>query len=108
MLKLLGSIMLVLVGAGAAPAQPPPMRCIADWLSPKQTIERNAWARKCGYITAKQEADLNYQIWVVQYEDACSSYPYVPAGSWCVRYAPFSEHDPCIDDFLVVGICSTH
>lgn len=108
MLKRIVLVLLALSLAPAARAERIALRCSGDWLSYPQALERNAWARKCGYITAKQEADLNWMGWIVQYEDACSAYPHVPPDGWCVRYAPVSKDAPCIDDFVPAGVCSIH
>ncbi|PTL75312.1 Hint domain-containing protein [Vitiosangium sp. GDMCC 1.1324] len=68
---------------------------------------RNAWARKCGFITAAKEAVLNeegeYQVFL----QGCYSYPNVVAGSSCTRYVPASESEACIplDQLAKLGSC---
>ena len=34
-------------------------RCQEDVLSTTQAVGRNAWSRKCGYITSQEETELN-------------------------------------------------
>lgn len=108
MLKRIVLGLVVLTFAPAARAESFAGRCIGEWLPYSQAIERNAWARKCGYITAKQEVEMNWMGWIVQYDDACSSYPHVPPGGWCIRHAPVSKDAECIADLVAVGVCAIH
>ncbi|WP_395853835.1 Hint domain-containing protein [Cystobacter fuscus] len=76
---------------------------------------RNAWARRCGFISTKKETFLNeegeYQI----FAGACHTYPNVPIDpatgkvSDCKRYVPASEFEACIPttELLLLGTCPT-
>ncbi|QRK13481.1 hypothetical protein JQX13_06105 [Archangium violaceum] len=66
---------------------------------------RNAWARKCGLITAAREAYLNeaneYQV----FTNGCYAYPNVPAGSTCSFHVPASEAQACLTGLIKLGTC---
>lgn len=74
-----------------------------------QAQGRNAWARKCGFITAAKEAYLNsegeYQIFL----EGCSTFPNVVAGSSCTRFIPITESAACIGvtEISKLGTCPT-
>ena len=82
-------------------------RCsLDDQLGTTNAIGRNAWSRKCGYISVSSENYLNSEGMYQVYSQACATYPSIPAGSDCVRYAPISESEACVSPTLVkLGTC---
>ncbi|MFY0583329.1 Hint domain-containing protein [Cystobacter fuscus] len=86
-------------------------RCTLDDQLTTTTLAqgRNAWARKCGFITTTKEAYLNsegeYQIFL----EGCYSYPNIPAGSTCTKFVPASETAACIPlaELSKLGTCPT-
>src|SRR5690349_15345141 len=81
-------------------------RCFNDdQLSTTAAIGRNAWSRRCGYITTAAEAYLNSEGMYQVYSHACASYPSVPAGSDCTQYAPITESYACITGLVKLGTC---
>ncbi|WP_245678480.1 hypothetical protein [Chondromyces crocatus] len=81
-------------------------RCtLDDALGTVSAVGRNAWARKCGHISASAEAFFNSEHLYVVYQNACSSYPNVPLGSSCAKHAPTVESAPCVAGLSYVGTC---
>jgi len=86
-------------------------RCTLDDQLTTTTLAqgRNAWARKCGFITAAKEAYLNsegeYQIFL----EGCYSFPALPAGSTCTKFVPATESAACVPltDLSKLGTCPT-
>jgi hypothetical protein len=76
-----------------------------DALGTTQAIGRNAWSRKCGYITATKEAYLNSEGEYQVYSQACYKYPTIPAGSDCKKYVPVSEAEACVAGLVKLGTC---
>ncbi|PTL75324.1 hypothetical protein DAT35_55750 [Vitiosangium sp. GDMCC 1.1324] len=68
---------------------------------------RNAWSRKCGYISASREAYLNSENEYQVYSNACSNYPNVVAGSTCTQYVPSEESAACLTGLVKLGSCVT-
>ncbi|WP_205519457.1 Hint domain-containing protein [Pyxidicoccus caerfyrddinensis] len=66
---------------------------------------RNAWSRKCGYITPQREQYLNGETEYQVYVNGCNTYPNVPAGSTCTFYVPVTEADACIGGLTKLGTC---
>jgi hypothetical protein len=102
---------LVLVGLSSTAQAQHTARCTLDDQLTTYTLAqgRNAWSRKCGFITASKEAYLNsegeYQI----YLEGCYSYPSIPAGSTCTKHVPATESAACIplDQLSKLGTCPT-
>lgn len=82
-------------------------RCFQD--DQLVTIElargRNAWARKCGLITATREAYLNTENEYQVFTNGCFAYPAVPAGSTCSFFVPAEESAACISGLNKLGTC---
>lgn len=82
-------------------------RCFQD--DQLVTIElargRNAWARKCGLITATREAYLNTENEYQVFTNGCFAYPAVPAGSTCSFFVPAEEAAACISGLSKLGTC---
>jgi hypothetical protein len=66
---------------------------------------RNAWARRCGLITATREAYLNGENEYQVFTNGCYSYPAVPAGSTCTFFVPATEAAACIPNLVKLGTC---
>ncbi|WP_194869331.1 Hint domain-containing protein [Myxococcus sp. AB025B] len=66
---------------------------------------RNAWARKCGLITASREAYLNTENEYQVFTNGCFAYPAVPAGSSCSFHVPADEASACITGLNKLGTC---
>lgn len=81
-------------------------RCFQDdQLSAAQASGRNAWSRKCGYISASAESYLNSEGMYQVYQNGCVAYPNIPAGSTCNRYVPVSSTAACIYGLVKLGTC---
>ncbi|ATB35289.1 hypothetical protein CYFUS_000701 [Cystobacter fuscus] len=86
-------------------------RCTLDDQLTNATLAqgRNAWARKCGFISAAKEAYLNsegeYQVFL----EGCYAYPSVIAGSSCARFIPADANAACIglNEISKLGTCVT-
>lgn len=76
-----------------------------DQLNADQARGRNAWSRRCGYITVSRENALNDEGEYQVYTRACATYPVIPAGSDCQRYVPTSEAEACIYGMAKLGTC---
>lgn len=79
-------------------------RCSGDDnLTPQQAQGRNAWARKCNYISTTKEAVLNadgeYQV----FANACFQKPC--STNNCLHFAPVSASAPCISGLILLGSC---
>ena len=73
-------------------------RCAEDQLSTVQAKGRNAWALKCNYIDADEQA----------FYDMKSLYVVFTVGSWTGNPAPVIPVDsskPCINGLLMLGNC---
>ena len=81
-----------------------------DQLSREQGPGRNAWARKCGYISARWETLLNlgdpesgvapeYQV----FTEGCA-FP-ERSGGRCTRAIPYNESAACISGLTRLGSC---
>ncbi len=106
--SLLGFSVLTLAGISlSAPAYAQlATRCtLDDQLSTSLAIGRNAWSRKCGYITAAKEAFLNSEGEYQVYSEGCYKYPNVVAGSSCKKFVPASEASACIGGLIKLGTC---
>lgn len=66
---------------------------------------RNAWARRCGLITATREAYLNGENEYQVFTNGCYSYPAVPGGSTCTFFVPAVESAACIPNLTKLGTC---
>ncbi|WP_211241608.1 Hint domain-containing protein [Cystobacter fuscus] len=86
-------------------------RCTLDDQLTNATLAqgRNAWARKCGFISAAKEAYLNsegeYQVFL----EGCYAYPSVIPGSSCSRFIPADVNAACIGltEISKLGTCVT-
>ena len=95
----------VVLSSGVASAQLS-SRCLQDDVLPfSLAIRRNAWARKCGYITAAKESFLNSVGEYHVFMSACVSFPYAPTTASCTQFAPVSEWEPCLAGFIKLGTC---
>jgi hypothetical protein len=83
------------------------LRCTSDdrLTTVAQKRGRNAWSRKCGYISTTREANLNsfneYQV----FANGCFTQPCAPKSNNCVYFVPASESAPCITGLAPVGSC---
>lgn len=66
---------------------------------------RNAWARRCGLITATREAYLNVENEYQVFTNGCYAYPAVPAGSSCTFHVPATEASACVPNLAKLGTC---
>lgn len=66
---------------------------------------RNAWARRCGLITATREAYLNAENEYQVFTNGCYAYPAVPQGSTCTFHVPATEASACIPNLVKLGTC---
>lgn len=76
-------------------------RCSEDLLTISQGKGRNAWAAKCGYIDAGEQA----------FYDAKYLYLVFTTGSWTGKPAPvipISAAKPCIKGLVPLGLCGAH
>ncbi|WP_225888018.1 hypothetical protein [Myxococcus xanthus] len=82
-------------------------RCFQDdqLLTRELAAGRNAWARKCGLITAEREVYLNEYAEYQVFTNGCYSYPAVPAGSSCRFHVPANESANCIAGLTRLGTC---
>ena len=83
-------------------------RCSSDdrLTTAQQRQGRNAWARKCGYISATKEAMLNMDGEYQVFYNACFKYPCAPGSANCAYFAPASVSSPCISGLILLGTCS--
>ncbi|MCY1022763.1 hypothetical protein [Pyxidicoccus sp. MSG2] len=73
-----------------------------------QWTGRNAWARKCGYITVTKEAFLNAEFEYQVFFNGCAAYPNLPPNSVsCEVFVPYWESAPCVTNLLKLGTCIT-
>lgn len=81
-------------------------RCrLDDQLGGTDAKGRNAWSRKCGYISATREGLLNEEGEYQVYDRSCAAWPVIPSGSDCQRRVPVSETEPCITGLVKLGTC---
>jgi hypothetical protein len=84
-------------------------RCWVDDVLMNQTVMfgRNAWARKCGFITAAKEAYLNNENEYLIFSNGCYSYPNVAVNSTCLIHVPISESAACVPthELFKLGTC---
>jgi len=100
-------VILACVGASGMAQAQVALRCTSDdrltTLAQKQG--RNAWARKCGYITTTREANLNnfgeYQV----FANGCFTQPCAPKTNNCTFFVPASAYAPCISGLSPIGSC---
>jgi hypothetical protein len=79
-------------------------RCATDDdLSPSQVYGRNAWARKCGYISAGMEAYLDGEGMYQVFQNACFQNPC--STNNCPYFAPVSEYANCVYGLVLLGTC---
>ncbi|PTL75314.1 hypothetical protein [Vitiosangium sp. GDMCC 1.1324] len=100
-------VVLACMGASGIAEAQLTYRCTSDdrLLTPAQRAGRNAWSRKCGYISATRESNLNafseYQV----YANGCFQQPCAPKVNNCVYFVPASESAPCVSGLSPVGSC---
>ncbi|WNG23275.1 hypothetical protein F0U62_03955 [Cystobacter fuscus] len=109
MKNIIPALMLVVTGVSTSAVAQLSARCsLDDQLTTVTAAQgRNAWSRKCGYISASREAYLNAENEYQVYTNACSNYPQVTAGSTCTQYVPDTEAAACIAGFIKLGSCVT-
>jgi hypothetical protein len=73
-------------------------RCTVDDRLLNRTVAagRNAWARKCGFISQAKQLFLNEEGEYQVFSTGCYAYPNVVPGSSCVQHVPISELADCI------------
>ncbi|MET0403696.1 MAG: hypothetical protein ABW123_14890, partial [Cystobacter sp.] len=73
-------------------------RCFQDdqITIPAQAAGRNAWARKCGYISPQREAANNLFGDYAIFSSGCHTYPNHSTGSACTFRVPVSEGEACL------------
>lgn len=109
MKNLLPALMLVVTGLSTSAAAQLSARCSLDDQLTNETSAkgRNAWAKKCGYISASREAFLNSENEYQVFSNACASYPQVAAGSSCTQRVPDNSAEACIQGLTKLGSCVT-
>ncbi|WP_231511668.1 hypothetical protein [Chondromyces apiculatus] len=81
-------------------------RCtLDDALNTPNAIGRNAWARKCGYLSQAAETFYNSEGEYRVFQNACNTYPNVPPGSTCTQKAPVQESAACVQNLVILGTC---
>jgi hypothetical protein len=92
------AVLLALVGVPSTSMAQISERCRVDdvLLNESVRIGRNAWARKCGFITPRLEQYYNEEYEYVTFLQGCYSYPNVAPGSSCYIHVPISEAEACI------------
>jgi len=106
---LLSAVLLAVVGISSTAMAQHAERCGVDdrLLNRTVTTGRNAWARRCGFISQNKEIFLNeegeYQI----FSNGCYAYPNIRPSSTCVRHVPVSESEACIpvNELYLLGTC---
>ncbi|WNG23272.1 hypothetical protein F0U62_03930 [Cystobacter fuscus] len=73
-------------------------RCTVDDRLLNRTVAagRNAWARKCGFISQAKQLFLNEEGEYQVFSNGCYAYPNVVPGSSCIQNVPISELAACI------------
>jgi hypothetical protein len=100
-------VVLACMGASGVAQAQVALRCTSDdrLTTVTQKRGRNAWARKCGYISTAREANLNsfneYQV----FANGCFMQPCAPKVNNCTYFVPASESAPCIAGLAPVGSC---
>lgn len=94
---------LVIVVPNLASAQA--TRCAQDdWIaSPTDARGRNAWSRKCGYLSTSQESFLNGEGMYIVYSNGC--YNNIAYG--CVNHVPIAESALCVTGLIKLAYCFT-
>ncbi|GEN07479.1 hypothetical protein SAMN05443572_101503 [Myxococcus fulvus] len=77
-----------------------------DNLTPQQVAGRNAWARKCNYISAAKEAILNADNEYQVFANGCFQYPC--STNNCQYFVPVSASAPCVSGLINLGSCVAH
>jgi hypothetical protein len=79
-------------------------RCSGDDnLTPQQVQGRNAWARKCNYLSATKEAILNADAEYQVFANGCFQHPCSTAN--CQFFVPISASAPCVSGLILLGSC---
>ncbi|WNG23270.1 hypothetical protein F0U62_03920 [Cystobacter fuscus] len=100
-------VVLACMGAAGVAEAQVALRCTSDdrLTTVTQKRGRNAWARKCGYISTTREANLNsfneYQV----FANGCFTQPCAPKSNNCTYFVPASESAPCITGLAPIGSC---
>jgi hypothetical protein len=109
MKALLSAALLAVVGFSSTAMAQIAQRCTLDdqLVNPTVAAGRNAWARRCGFITTSKEAYLNSAFEYQVFSDGCYAYPNVIPLSTCRRHVPASESAACIPltEITKVGTC---
>ncbi|WP_342378346.1 hypothetical protein NVS55_03145 [Myxococcus stipitatus] len=74
-----------------------------DNLTPQQAPGRNAWARKCNYISEAKEAILNADNEYQVFANGCFQFPC--SQNNCQFFVPVSPSAPCITGLVMLGSC---
>jgi len=98
MKALFPAVLLSLVGMSSPAMAQISERCRVDDVLLNETVRhgRNAWARKCGFITQRLEQYYNEEYEYVTFLQGCYSYPNVAPGSSCYIHVPASESAACV------------
>ncbi|MFY0583323.1 hypothetical protein ACN28S_61585 [Cystobacter fuscus] len=109
MKALFPAVLLSLVGMSSTAMAQIGERCTTNDALWNETVRhgRNAWARKCGFITAAKEAYYNAEGEYQTFFEGCYAYPNVPPGSSCYMHVPASESAACIplNQLTRLGTC---
>ncbi|MFY0583324.1 hypothetical protein ACN28S_61590 [Cystobacter fuscus] len=84
-------------------------RCTVDDRLLNRTVAtgRNAWARKCGFISQTKQLFLNEEGEYQVFSNGCYAYPNIVVGSSCIQHVPVSELAACIPlgALSLIGTC---
>ncbi|ATB35286.1 hypothetical protein CYFUS_000698 [Cystobacter fuscus] len=109
MKALFSAVLLTLVGMSSTAMAQIYERCRVDDVLLNETVRlgRNAWARKCGFITPAKEAYYNAEGEYLVFFQGCYAYPNVAPGSSCYVHVPISESAACVplDQLTKIGVC---
>lgn len=98
-MKLIIGVVAAAMFVPSMSAAQPSERCGASDLivSISETRGRNAWSRKCGYVSVSTENYLNMELLYVTYANGCQS--------GCSIYVPVVETAPCIAGLVKLAYC---
>jgi hypothetical protein len=105
----LSTVLLAVVGISSTAMAQHAERCGVDdrLLNRTVTTGRNAWARRCGFISQNKEIFLNEEDEYQIFSNGCYAYPNIRPSSTCVRHVPVSESEACIplNELYLLGTC---
>jgi hypothetical protein len=101
--------LLAVVGSSSTVMAQHTERCTSDDKLLNRTVVagRNAWARRCGFISQNMELLLNEALEYVVFSAGCYAYPNIRSGSTCTRHVPIFESSACIplNELYKLGTC---